>query len=158
MRLIEGAVEPMSEDPRLSELEDEVRELRRELQSARSQVRTAQQDAARAVAALRKQLSPLYQALQMVFGEIDQFSTDDYTPSAGGTVEPRVRAVWDNWKSKLGSTAKLIDALLLHGEMNTQQLSVATGFHRTTIPAHIFKLNKNGLINKNGGKFSLKQL
>jgi DNA-binding IclR family transcriptional regulator len=40
----------------------------------------------------------------------------------------------------------------------TEQLSIATGLHRTTIPKLIYELNKAGLIDKSGGRFSLKQL
>ena len=140
-------------DALIASLEFEVETLKSEL----AREKQAGREGARAVLALRKTLTPLYQSLQMVFGQMETVSAGIDAPSSAA-IEPRVKAVWDNWKSKLGSTAKIIDALLLHGEMNTQQLSVATGFHRTTIPAHIFKLNKNGLINKNGGKFSLKQL
>ena len=47
---------------------------------------------------------------------------------------------------------------MLHGDMNTQQLAIAIGQHRNSIPRLIYTLNKAGLINKNGGRFSLKQL
>lgn len=142
-------------DDALRELRDENRELRDQLREARAEITIAKRESARALSALRQQLNPLYRALQAVFGEIEASGISDDGPAP---TNARIAAVWENWKSKVGSSAKLIDALLLHGEMNTSQLSVATGFHRTTIPAHVFKLNKLGLLNKNGGKFSLKQL
>lgn len=158
MRLLEGAVEPL-EDSRLDDLTEEVRELRRELSQAKAETALAKRDAGRALSALRKQLGPLYQALRMVFGELDAAGVDDGVSDAESqSADPRVAAVWASWKSRMGSAAKIIDALLLHREMNTQQLAIATGLHRTTIPALIHKLNKAGLLNKNGGRFSLKQL
>jgi transcription initiation factor IIE alpha subunit len=80
-------------------------------------------------------------------------------PAAAPGGNARVTAVWESWKSRLGGgCAKVIDALLLHGEMNTQQLAIACGCNRNTIPNLILKLNRAGLINKNGGRFSLKPL
>jgi len=46
--------------------------------------------------------------------------------TSGG--DPRVRAVWDAWITKLGpgtATARCIEALCIHGELNTPQLKVA---------------------------------
>ena len=113
------------------------------------------------VAELRSILSPLYQALGMVFGQIEVMGVKEAAVGVGGTpvADLRTKAVWDSWKQKLGEgPAKIIDALLLHREMSTQQLAIATQYHRTSIPAMIFKLNKAGLLNKSGGKFSLKEL
>lgn len=158
MRLIEGQVaDAVDADPRLLELEDEVRELRKELSQAKAEASQVKRESGRALASLRRQLSPLYRALQDVFGELDAAHVEDGPVISGGA--PRVSAVWESWKSRLpGGPAKIIDALLLHGEMNTQQLAIATGVHRNSIPAMIWKLNKAGLLNKNGGRFSLKPL
>ena len=104
------------------------------------------------------ELTPLYRALQAVFGELDHAGVDDGPSVSSPAQNPRTSAVWDSWKSKVGAAGKLIEALRLHGEMNTQQLAIATGLHRTTIPKHIYTLNKAGLLNKNGGRFSLKSL
>lgn len=145
-------VDPRDEE--ITALEGEVKRLRRELAIANGEIAKAKDDATRALGQLRKQLSPLYRSLQMVFGELAAAGVDDAPTST--TSSPHVSAVWESWKSRMGSAAKIIDALLLHREMNTQQLAIATGYHRTTIPAMIFKLNKAGLLNKNGGRFSLK--
>lgn len=158
MRLIEGAV--VDEDPRdaeIRELAGQVRDLEAQLRDAQREIVQARRESGHALTALRRQLSPLYRALQAVFGELDAAGVDE-APAASGAVNSRTSAVWESWKSKLGAAGKLIDALLVHGEMNTQQLAIATGLHRTTIPKHIYTLNKAGLINKNGGRFSLKQL
>lgn len=129
-----------SPDVRIDKLEREVASLRRELEAMGS-----------AIIQLRHQLAPL-DVLRQAFGGA---VVEDTTPTA----DTRIQAVWHSWKQKLGgSCGKVIDALLLHGEMNTRQLAIAVGLHRTTIPALIYKLNQAGLINKNGGRFSLKQL
>jgi FtsZ-binding cell division protein ZapB len=156
--LLEGQVDDRND--RIASLQQELAQVREENRILRSDLVIAKRDAVRSLSALRKQMLPWYQAMQHLFGEIDSVMGDD--PAAAPTaanVNDRTRAVWESWKSKLGGgAAKCIDALLLHGEMNTQQLSIATGYHRTTIPTYIFRLNQAGLINKSGGKFSLKEL
>lgn len=113
---------------------------------------------------LRRQLAPLYRALQAVFGEIEAVVGDEPLPSspssAAPAVDPRAAAVWASWKNKLGGTvAKGIDALLLHGELDTGQLAIAAGLDRRTVSnTVVYKLNQAGLITKNNGRFSLKKL
>lgn len=146
---------PDPRDREIDALRAEVKTLRTDLTIARTEAARAQQDADRALGMLRKQLTPLYRALQAVFGELDAAGVED----APQNTSPRVSAVWENWKAKLGGgPAKVIDALLLHREMNTQQLAIAIGCDRTTVPNYIHRLNKAGLLNKNGGRFSLKEL
>ena len=156
MRLIEGDVQDDGE-ARIVELEQEVRDLTDELSHAKFALAESQRQNTRALGALRRQLSPLYRALKDVFGELDAAGAMEEVSSAA--IPARTSAVWESWKSRLpGGPAKIIDALLLHQEMNTQQLAIATGVHRNSIPAMIYKLNKAGLLNKNGGRFSLKPL
>lgn len=166
MRLIEGEVVPQG-DPELERLQAANRQLRRDLDDAKIEARRAREDADRALSALRRQLSPLYRALQMVFGELDAAGVADAVPvsttgaaaAAAAVGDPRVQAVWEKWKSHLpGYPARIIDALLIHGEMNTSQLAIAAGCKRQRISEGIVRLNKAGLINKNAGRFSLKQL
>lgn len=148
----------------LKELREENKKLARALQDANMRAERATEDAVRAVSALRRQLTPLYRALQAVFGELDApgigDSRDAEAPSSPPAQDARVRAVWESWKSKLGGTvAKGIDALLLHGELDTAQLAIAAGLDKRTVTnTVVYKLNGAGLINKNGGRFSLKQL
>ena len=154
---IEGQVE----DPEVESLRAEVRSLRSELVRVRADATRASQESTRALALLRKQLTPLYRALQAVFGEIDAAGVGEGVGEETGnrSENPRVSTVWQSWKSCLGGRkAQVIDALLVHGEMNTTQLAIAIGCNRNTIPNLIFELNKAGLLNKNAGRFSLKQL
>jgi hypothetical protein len=96
--------------------------------------------------------------LQQVFGQLDTLGADDSATPASPAGDPRIAAIWASWKSRMGAAAPIIDALLVHGEMNTSQLAIAIQRSRKTVPALIFKLNRAGLLNKNGNRFSLKQL
>lgn len=156
MRLLEGHVEEPLETDELLDLRDLVRELKAELARSRNETRAARLEAVRAVSALRKELGPLYRSLQAVFGEIDAIVGDDEQAAAP---TGRSSPVWESWKSKLpGNPAKIIDALLLHGEMNSQQIAIHIGIHRNNVPPLIYKLNKAGIIKKNGHNYSLKTL
>lgn len=149
-------------DTQIAELKAEVRGLKADVARAQAEAHQARRESARALSALRQQLAPLYRALQMVFGELDAAGVEEPAAAPQGAApasNARVAMVWEEWKKRLGEgPGKIITALLLHGEMNTPQLVVATGYHRKSIGNFISKLNTTGLINKNGGKFSLKQL
>lgn len=155
MRLIEGAIMPDEESSVTDELRDEIRELKRALSQAHTDTATASRDSLRAVAELRRQLNPLYRALQAVFGEIEAAGVSD-EPSA---THPRQSAVWEAWKERIGGQpAKVIDALLLHGDLNAGQIAIAIGISPKNVAQVIHKLNKASLIEKNNGRFSLKKL
>ena len=103
---------------------------------------------------LRRVLSPLYQALGQVFGEIEGMGVT----SAGQPADSK-SAVWESWKQKLGGkAADAIDALRLHGEMTHTQLKIHIRCGQQTVYDTVHRLNKAGIINKNGGKISLKRL
>ena len=163
--MIEGDVLP-DVDPELERLRARCRTLEREKADAELAARRAHEDADCALSRLRRQLSPLYQALQAVFGELDAAGIVDSSPvsptppnASGAPVDARIAAVWANWKEKLpGYPARIIDALLLHGELNTSQLALACQCKSQRISEGMVKLNKAALVNKNGGRFSLKQL
>ncbi len=131
-------------------LRDEVRDLKRELAQSRAETIAAKRDAGRALAALRKQLGPLYRALQDVFGELDT-ATSDEAPYASQS------GAWDEWKRRLGpSCAKVIDALLLGGEMSVKAIMVSAKMGPNTVYQATSKMGQAGILSKNGGKFSLK--
>ncbi len=113
------------------------------------------------VSDLRKSLAPLYQALQRVFGDIDAMGVAE-SVSSSSAMGPRASAAWDSWKQKLGpnsAAAKIIDILMLHGELTHTQLRIHIGTSRMqTVYDAVSKLNKAALLNKNGDKFSLKEL
>lgn len=156
MRLLEGAVVDADVDETES-LRDEIRQLRDDLSTARRETSQSKRDSARALSALRAQLGPLHKALQMVFGELDAAGVDE--TATGAAVSPKTSAVWDAWKERIGGqSAKVIDALLLHGDLNAGQIAIAIGINPKNVAQVICKLNKAGLLNKNGGRFSLKRL
>lgn len=159
MTIFDPAVGAAHDDER-KELIAENQRLARALQDANLRADRAREDADRALSRLRGQLSPLYRALQAVFGELDAAGIGEATHAPSAAPDARVKAVWDSWKQKLGGTvAKGIDALLLHGELDTAQLAIAAGVDKRTVTNTIvYKLHGAGLINKNGGRFSLKQL
>ena len=145
-------------DDELKELREENKRLARALQDANLRAERATEDATRAMSSLRRQLSPLYRALQGVFGELDAAGIADAAQPNGPT-NTRTAAVWEAWKKRLGGKpAELIDALLLHGDMDSAQIAIAIQCHKNSVPQIVYKLNKAGLLNKNGGRFSLKQL
>ena len=149
--MLEGQVAVDNRDEIISSLRQENRRLSDEVLEVRRELREAHA----AVAALRTQLHPLYRALQAVFGEMEHVAAGEI-PAPNN---PRVSAVWESWKQKLGGmSAKFIDALLLHGEMSVAQLRVAMQCRQQTVYDVSSKLGKLGLLNKNGGKYSLKQL
>jgi hypothetical protein len=167
--LLEGDViqVPDAKDTRIAELERENRQLRRDLKDAEEHGRDELEDATRALAALRRQLQPLYRALQGVFGELDAVDLPDAGPGdapqarAAGAGDSRVSAVWESWRQKLGAgsaAARMITALEEHGELSVAQMKVAGKMASQTVYDAASKLSKLGLINKNGGKYSLKQL
>jgi len=155
--LLEAWVEPDDS----AELRRKIARLEEGLHHCQTQLENTKRDfsaAQRSLATLRHQLQPLYNALRMVFGELDAAGVDSVTPTASGP-SARVAGVWESWKTKLGGKqAEFIQALLEHGEMTAVQLKVATHTGTSTVPQVIYKLNHLGLINKNGGKYSLKEL
>lgn len=155
MRLLEGAIVEDVGGSDADELREENRELRAQLSEARREAQAAKRDAAQALTALRKVLSPLYRALQQVFGELDAAGVGDSAPAT----DARVSSVWEAWKSKIGGQpAQLIDAFLIHGEMTAAQIAIAIRIHPKNVAQVVHKLNKAGLIQKNGNLYSLKKL
>lgn len=157
MKLLEGQIEDDDRDEQIADLQRELRETRAELLRAKADATQAKQETARAVSALRRQLTPLYRALQAVFGELDAAGVEDMPSptSPSRTADPR----WESWKQKMsGRPAEIIDLLLLHGEMNRNQLMAAMHVGKDVVRVTLSRLNVAGLLNKNGGRFSLKQL
>ena len=150
-----------------AELEKLLREnhdLKRQLKDEREQSQEAIRDArkqslqaVRAQAKLKQVLSPIYQAFQMIFDELEDVEAD--TGGSGFVAVPQSVEKWEIWKRKLpGKPAEFIQALLEHGELNSAQLKSLTHSGTSTVPQIIYKLNSLGLINKNGGRYSLKQI
>lgn len=154
MKFLEADVTSV-ESSEVDSLRDEIRDLRRELAQSRAETMQAKRESTAGVSALRKVLSPLYRALQEVFGEMEGIGQGD----AEQPVSARTSAMWSAWKDKLGKgPAKAIDALLLHGAMTRKQLAVATGYSPQNISNIISDLNGASLITKDGDRVSLRTL
>lgn len=149
---------PDHRDRIIRSLEHENGDLKEQLRNAQAELAIARNANGAAVSRLRALLSPLYQGLQQVFGEMSAF--DDVPISNGNSQQSNKKlAVWESWKQKLpGKRAEFIQALLDHGEMTSAQLKVATHSGTSTVPAVVCELKALGLIQKNGSKYSLKEL
>lgn len=118
------------------------------------------------VARLREALTPVYGGLQLIFGEIDAMGIEDIptdSRSSASVADPRKAAVWDSWVEKLGGkdsfAGKMIMALLQHGALTSKQIAIHIGTKRMqTVYETTLKVNKAGILDKNGEKFSLKGL
>jgi len=133
------------------QLRAEVAELREKLRQNQLLIDKEEQ----ALSQIRTFLQPLYSGLTHLFEQMDSVT------GAGAKTgeQPRNKVVWDSWKQKLGGqTAEAIDVLMLHGEMNAEQLRIHLRCARTHVYNVISRLNKAGIINKNGGRISLKEL
>lgn len=130
-------------------LREDNRRLKAELLETQRDLERAGAEAARAVRELRKLLTPIYRALQGVFGEMESFA-----PDGPSTATPEV---WDEWKRRLGSgPAKVIDILLLGGEMTITGIATTGNMGKRTVYDATSKMGKAGILVNNGGKFSLR--
>lgn len=151
--------QPDARDRVICSLEEEVRDLNEQLAEARRQLDAQRSESTRAVGELRRQLQPLHLALRAIFGEIDVIVPADTQAAPYGQSNDKKSAVWESWKQKLsGKAPAFITELLIHGEMTGQQLMVATRCSTKTLYNTITALNKAQLLNKNGSKYSLKEL
>lgn len=153
---------PDSQHEEVERLRREIRGLEMELREAKDEAETAKlsaSDAVQAIRALREQLGGFYKALKMIFGEISRVEAGEVysappTSESRSTLSPR----WEMLKSKLGGRQEEFIVLLQHGEMNAAQIRAAAHCDIKTVYATIKKMRDGGLLNKNGGKFSLKEL
>lgn len=150
---LEGAVD--DRDLIISGLREKVRGLEEQLTDERSRNVAVDQGMKK----LRTVLQPLHNALGMIFGEMGSMgveSGEDATPSP---LDSRKTAVWTSWKQKFpGIPAKFIDALLLYGALTQSQLRIHAQCAKGSVPGVVSQLYKAGLISKNGGKISLKEV
>lgn len=167
--------DPPTDSSRLDTIQRENRRLESEIRSLKASlvIMEGERDQARAaIKGLQQVLSPLHRSLRALFGEIEPVvgevpHTTNLSHNGGGESDANlqhapstgVRAIWESWISKLGGKpAEIIRVLLEHREMTVPQLKVATHSAANTVYNNISKLSGLGLINKNGGRYSLKEL
>lgn len=151
---------PLLLEGKVDDRDETILRLRTQLRESET-ARLTEQGRANAIEAgvreLRSVLNPLHQALRHVFGEMDAMGVAEGTSPTAST--SRNSAAWEQWKQRLGgATARAIDALMVHGEMNQTQLRIILGCATRTVTNVVAALNQAKLIDKNGGKISLKEL
>lgn len=149
-------------ESRIAVLEEELGELRDENRGLKAALRAKDGEAERSVAKLRDVLSPLFQSLKLVFGEIETIAGPDAGAAVAEGTDSRDSAKWMSWKSQLPpACGRVIDALLTHGELTAPQILVVCKMAPGTLHGGsgvLSRLNRAGLLNKNGNKHSLKKL
>lgn len=139
---------------RIAELEAEVSDLRIQVRARGDRLAACEHP----MRMLRKELSPLRNAINAIFGELDAagINEESVRPVAPSSAKS---AVWDRWMNQLGGNrAAVLKALLEHGEMSRVQLRVASAVPDGSLNSVTSELHKLGLINRGGGKYSLKEL
>lgn len=141
-------------------LQREVVDLRRQVRELDEEVRERDrriQVLERAQATLQSALAPTFRGLQMVFGEFEKAGISSSTEDSPRTVGALESNFWETQKRRFpGKPSEIID-LLLERSMNTSQIATAGRMDPRTVTKTIYILNKAGLVEKNGGMFSLKQ-
>jgi hypothetical protein len=146
-----------SQADEVTRLKREIAGLEQELEDAKAEAKSAKQaaaDSVQAIRALRKALDPFHTAIGMIYGEISRLDAGEVDIEVNGR---DVR--WEHIKQKFpGKPAEIIELLLIHKNLSTGQLAAMAKADPRTITRAIFVLNKAQLLDKNGGKFSLKSL
>lgn len=150
--MLEGIVSSLP-DPELERLRREVDRLKHELIAANKH-NTQLQNRLAGIGNLQRQLQPLYVALKMIFGEIQQFDVEESggSPASGGK--------WDVIKQRLAPRLReAVDILLLQGPMRRTQLASAMKMdYSNCIKNVVGILLRQGLMIENGKELALKNL
>ena len=134
-----------------------IEQLTEERDTARREAKTLQY----ATDELRRQLGPLHSALSAVFGELDAVPSSHEGGNGHSAPDDKKTAVWKSWIQKFGPAtmqARMITAVLEHGALTAAQLRVAMQCSTQGVYDTAARLSKLGLLEKNGNKYSLKEL
>ena len=152
--LLEGRVQKKHSDEDLQLINEGLRAKVLQLEGDLRTERTKNAGIDRAVQNIRDALGPFYNGMRLLFGEMDAIGVGESQTSS-----PKASAVWESWKEKLGGKAGgAIDALLLHGEMNAQQLRIHLKCGIEYVYKVITKLASGNLIDRRDKKIRLKDL
>jgi hypothetical protein len=162
---LEGFIEEPRPDDGLSgewrrerqRLEDEARSLRREVEDLTAD----KQRLGRSVENLRRILGPIHNGLRALFGEIELAIGEEMPPFANPSSTPssdQFDPRWESYKKRFtGVPSKIIDALLIHGEMQITPLAKLIGRHPETTRVAASKLKAAGALQNSAGMWSLKR-
>jgi hypothetical protein len=103
----------------------------------------------RSLSAVKNQLLPFYEAMKVLFDELEDVEAGGSSPQSGK---------WELIKQRL--TAKqgaIIDLLNVQGSMTTSQIAAATRSSGESARQMMDKLRQQGLVEKNGTMFTLKE-
>jgi hypothetical protein len=147
------------EDP--VRLRREITGLEQELQKAKEEAVAAKlgaRDAVQAIRALREILEPFHTAIRMIYGEISRVEVGEVGTESMRSGSLGLSPKWEMMKQKLGHReAQIIDALQ-HGGMTAKQLTPVLHWDIKTVYAFTKKMKDAGLLENDGGKFSLREL
>jgi hypothetical protein len=137
-------------------LEAEIDRLKNELEQERREGKAAKS----AVKAIQKHFKADFMVLRAVFGEIEAVGLEDEpgTVSAASPSAGKLSPRWEMLKQRLGGRQGEFIDILQHGEMSAAQVRAAAHCDIRTAYAVLQKMKDAGLVSKNGGKFSLKEL
>lgn len=151
---------PDHRDRIIASLEEDNRDLQKQVAEARRELEVQRSESTRAVGELRRQLSPLYTALRMVFGEIDSvLPVDESAPTNQAAGHGR-EGKWDAIKQRMAPRLReAVDILLLQGSMKRTQLAAALKMDYSNCTKNVVGIMlRQGWLVDNGGNLSLKEL
>lgn len=159
---LDGQVD--NRDEVIEKLRSENRRMSEELRLAKLALETVKSETGavmEGVNELRNLLTPLYRGLRLTFGEMDALPTSTPTANGSHAVSNPKLAIWQKWIDKFGAAslnARFIMALLEHGQMTATQIRVVMQCATNSVFNTATRLKGLGLIEKSGGKYSLREL
>jgi|SRR5579864_2913453 len=134
-------------------LRQEIYDLKQQLIIAHGEIVTLKRTNAKAVAELRKQLTPVYSAFKLLFGEMDAIDGGEIGAIGGN-------AKWDAVKQRLAPRLReAVDIFLTQGSLKRTQLASAMRMDYSNCTKNVIGiLLKQGLLVDNAGQLSLKEL
>ncbi len=142
----------------IARLEARVRDLERELVEKDQQIAGSRHLVDQGMRSLRRQLSPLYKALQQVFGELDELAPEvSAQPAASMGVAGNNNDYWATWKSRLRpAVGRVIDALIETPHLGSTHLAATLRMDPRTVRDALASMRKVGILATSAeGKHSL---
>ena len=154
--MLEGNVDHSATE--LARLREENRTLRIENSTLKAELEATRAENEVAIGSLRRCLTPLYQALQRVFGDMDAIAPVGDEPAATGSAA-NGNSRWDAIKQRNpGRIAEAIDALLIHGPLNVSQMAAVIHIDRSNCSKNVVgKMLRMGIAERDGQKIRLRE-